>query len=363
MSDKEIVRWVQTELHAIVGFSDRNISEYIVSLASKAKSVSELVKKVVANDIPDNPATQQFCRQLFAKLPHSGNAVAKNTGKKSTNADLIRESETYGLLGDEDDSLKDDVKKEITMKKKKRDRTSHDIDSSKQPEDKIKHKSKSKSRLYEKGDSSEDETVIKRSAPKIIATKEVVTESDELQIKMDADIAERDAFVARIMEKEEIKTKKLAEKGLTTEQLKELATTGSISSAQDSMSTVEQLREISRQHYLEKREEKELKLLEMGMRDEDDLFDGVEMSKEELKRREVQKQILSLATDKYRFSYKDDGYHMPDGYEDANGRIDKAKREAALTVRYEEEPSLKTEQEQWEEDRVKQSTYKYEFKI
>ena len=30
------------------------------------------------------------------------------------------------------------------------------------------------------------------------------------------------------------------------------------------MSAVQQLREISRQHYLEKREEKELKLLEMG---------------------------------------------------------------------------------------------------
>lgn len=33
---------------------------------------------------------------------------------------------------------------------------------------------------------------------------------------------------------------------------------------QEALSTVEQLREISRQHYLEKREEKELKLLEMG---------------------------------------------------------------------------------------------------
>ena len=32
----------------------------------------------------------------------------------------------------------------------------------------------------------------------------------------------------------------------------------------ENLSTVEQLREISRQHYLEKREEKELKLLEMG---------------------------------------------------------------------------------------------------
>jgi hypothetical protein len=33
-------------------------------------------------------------------------------------------------------------------------------------------------------------------------------------------------------------------------------------------STIDMLREISRQHYLEKREENELKLLELGMKDD-----------------------------------------------------------------------------------------------
>lgn len=93
----------------------------------------------------------------------------------------------------------------------------------------------------------------------------------------------------------------------------------------------------------------------LGMRDEDDLFEGVNMTREELKKREIQKQILSMAKDKYRFNYKDEGYHMPEGYVDANGRIDKAKREGALTARYEAEEQVKTEQEQWEEDRVKVS--------
>lgn len=98
------------------------------------------------------------------------------------------------------------------------------------------------------------------------------------------------------------------------------------------------------------------------MRDEEDLFEGVVMTKEELKRREVQQQILTMAKDKYRFNYKDEGYHMPDGYEDANGRIDKAKREAVLTSRYEEDETVKTEQDQWEEDQVKKSTMNYTAK-
>ena len=84
----------------------------------------------------------------------------------------------------------------------------------------------------------------------------------------------------------------------------------------------------------------------VGMRDDEDLFGGISMSKEELKKKDIQMKILSMAKDKHRFNYKDEGYHMPDGYVDAKGRIDKAKREGALTARYEEEEQPKTEQVQ-----------------
>lgn len=94
-------------------------------------------------------------------------------------------------------------------------------------------KTKSKAlRSYEKDDeSSEEETVIKRSAPKIIMeTNEMqLTEAEALQKKMDSDIEERNAFVSRMQEREDLKTKKIVEKGLTSEQISELATRGSIS--------------------------------------------------------------------------------------------------------------------------------------
>jgi len=41
---------------------------------------------------------------------------------------------------------------------------------------------------------------------------------------------------------------------------------------------------------------------------------------------------------------------MPDTYEDDEGRLDKDKRMAVLTKRYEEEKLTVTEQEQWEID-------------
>ena len=118
---------------------------------------------------------------------------------------------------------------------------------------------------------------------------------------------------------------------------------------------INQLREISRQHYLEKREEKELKLLELTLRDEKDLFDNEELTKEERNRYEVNKKILAFSKDKNRFSYQDDSYKLPDSYEDSDGRIDKKKREAVLTNRYIEEVQVKSEQELWEESQMKTS--------
>lgn len=199
-------------------------------------------------------------------------------------------------------------------------------------------------------DESEDDTKV--------VTKESRENSKEIDDKVnisgiDKDIAERDAFVARMLEKDEKKTKKQAsqEAGLSSKDIQELATKGTIKA--NDKSAIEQLREISRQHYLEKRESKELKLLEMSMKDEDDLFDGMNLTAEERKRREINNKILTMAKDRHRFSYKDDGYHMPDTYEDERGLVDKNKREAALTARYEVEEEVKAEQEIWEEEQSK----------
>ena len=179
---------------------------------------------------------------------------------------------------------------------------------------------------------------------------------------MDKDIQERDAFIERMLERDEKKTKHKDKpsNGLTASQIQELATRGSISSSNKDKKVVDSLRELSRQQYLEKREEKEIKLLEMSMKDEEYLFEGIELTKEEKRRLEVNKNIISMAKDKHRFNYKDDGYKMPDAYEDAEtGRINKRKRDGVLTARYEAEEVLKSEQEIWEEDQVHKSLLKF----
>jgi pre-mRNA-splicing factor ATP-dependent RNA helicase DHX16 len=114
------------------------------------------------------------------------------------------------------------------------------------------------------------------------------------------------------LEKEDQRTKKLqaaSEGGLSVEEIKELATKGTLASkkSKDVKSAIDMFREISRQEYLTKREEKELKLLEQSVRDEEYLFEGVPLTAEEQRQLDINKQILKMAKDKYRFKYKEDG--------------------------------------------------------
>ena len=72
-------------------------------------------------------------------------------------------------------------------------------------------------------------------------------------------------------------------------------------------SSLQELREISRQQYLEKREKKELQLLEKSLKDEEYLFDDVKLSKDEYRINKLNTRIIGLAQDKDRFHYNDQG--------------------------------------------------------
>jgi pre-mRNA-splicing factor ATP-dependent RNA helicase DHX16 len=347
---KETVKWVGDQLHGLVGYSEKNMAEYIVGVASKSKTPTDLFNKLIADDIPQSSQLQQFCWQLFGKIPRTDSRKGEKT---VSNADLLRQSESYTTVEMEDEEhLSVETSSKKSHKESKKPRSGESSKSKSESRDSSK---RPRRRNRDESDSSDDETIIRRKAKS--AEDDVADTKDTIEdpsAEIDKDIEERDAFVARLLERDDGKTKKLGEKGgLTAEQIQELATRGQISASSKDKNVVNRLREISRQHYLKKREEKELKLLELGLRDDEYLFEDVELTAEEKQRKDLNKKIISMARDKYRFDEKDDGYHMPDGYEDERGRVNKEKRDAVLTTRYEEEEELKTEQEQWEEDQVK----------
>lgn len=193
---------------------------------------------------------------------------------------------------------------------------------------------------------------------------------DELEEKLSPeeaerrrDLAERDAFAERVRQRDEEKTMRRKrpldadeagrEGTLTAEELAELATRGTVSEKSSLNTKLNRLRELSRQEYLKKREEKELELLSQQIKDEDILFEEGERTGKEKEQTLLMQRILETAKAR---SQKEtvDGYQIPDSYEEVDDEGNRVrKKEDLLTDRYEEEENFRTEQEIWEETQVK----------
>lgn len=389
MTSKETIKWAAGQLHNLLGYSDNNLAEYICALARKSKSPSDLRTRLIENDIEDSLSALTFCQQLYAAIhqtsiatpkiastgafsnsmtmsTHGNIALAKpvEQGLKNSSSSRQRAPQEYDLVDmDEQEQIYIQENHEHTYKRSKdkvKDKVKDDVrDSSVRTAG---HRERERDRHVRKhdkernSDTEEDPTQVRKRAKdrdnKEMSKKDIVkplslsakTPADgevsgvgdvELdpaaEKKLDEDIRERDEFVARLLEREEQRTKKLEPQGLTAAQLKELATRGTVSSTDRGTTAIDMLREVSRQQYLAKREDKELKLLELSLRDEDYLFEDVPLTEEERRRREVNERVLQMARDKQRFDYKEQGFSLSAGYEDPDtGLIDKAKREAAL---------------------------------
>jgi pre-mRNA-splicing factor ATP-dependent RNA helicase DHX16 len=77
-----------------------------------------------------------------------------------------------------------------------------------------------------------------------------------------------------------------------------------------------------------------------------------------MRRYEANKGLLELALQRVsKADLNPDVYRMPDSFETSEGRLDLAKREAALTARYKPEEKVKGEQETWEEGQIRAAAH------
>ncbi|GLE00390.1 hypothetical protein PINS_up009147 [Pythium insidiosum] len=184
------------------------------------------------------------------------------------------------------------------------------------------------------------------------------------------DREERDAFAERLRQRDEERTKRkrrlsdddadAARGGLTREEIAQLSARGAATSTTSSAvdDKLARLRELSRQEYLKKREEKELTLLEQQLKDEDVLFGDEARTAAELQQVELSRRILETAKARAK-PEQVEGYQLPDAYDevdDEGRRVRKKNKDELLTDRYEEEEVFRTEQEVWEETQVKAAT-------
>ncbi|KAK7233896.1 ATP-dependent RNA helicase [Aureococcus anophagefferens] len=181
--------------------------------------------------------------------------------------------------------------------------------------------------------------------------------ADKRDAELDDDVAERDELVLRMRERDEARTRRLAgDEGLSADQVAELATRGDVDPLADE-DDVRLMRKYARQAYLDKWEAKQLDLLQAEVDQEEQLFGDEAVTAEEKHQHELSKKILAMARDRARFEAKDDGYHVPDAYEDARrGDMTLAEaREKTLNARYEEEAEPLTEQELWDAEQQRRA--------
>ena len=64
--------WVKNQLFDVLGFAEKNLVGYTVSLAKKSKSEGDLLGNLAALDVPTNERTKQFARELMARAGGGG---------------------------------------------------------------------------------------------------------------------------------------------------------------------------------------------------------------------------------------------------------------------------------------------------
>jgi len=164
-------------------------------------------------------------------------------------------------------------------------------------------------------------------------------EVDEEEEAARRDILERDALAERLRDKDMGKKK---DKDRRRE------------SERDSKLDIADLRLMSRQKYLEKRNPEQLALLRRQVEEETaELESGVKLSRAEVAQFAKNREVLRLAEELAQVDSHEDGYVIPEDYITEKGKIDKKRKHDALYKRYAEKDDFVTEHEAWDREAAK----------
>lgn len=326
--------WVSDQLHDILGYSHKTLAEYIVALAKTAKSPDALLSKLASSDVPVNARTQKFARDLLAKVPRKKKAKTYQKREKAIK-DALRRNQTFELLEDEDD----DGLRTSTPKRRKKDKKSNE-----------RREKKSKKKT------AEGEAHVFRRRKKEKKRDTAAEEEKEKKRLRDEDREEKEAYEERLLKKEEEKTRKV---GVNKKREKEAAKKRAMTE-DEMLGAVPDLRDKSRREYLKLREGQMVTLMKKGIEDEQFLFgDGEKLTAAEKRRTRMEAKLIELVEQRGDLTIEEKGYQVPEGFINDDGKIDKDKKFAVLTKRYEDETRQKSEQERWEEAQVKKALQKY----
>ncbi|KAM6472569.1 pre-mRNA-splicing factor ATP-dependent RNA helicase DHX16 isoform 1-T1 [Liasis olivaceus] len=338
----ELERWVSSQLHTLLGLSERHVVAFMVGLAQRSRTPEDLLARLEETETlrVTDPSARAFAQQLWERIPHQVPQERPARLAEQQALALQQKNRSYTLLEDSDD---EETGKATAAQSSKR----HHL--SRGPEGKQRKRHKHlRQRKEEEEDKDSDE---KPSGDDMgqIPEEESEDEWDRSERERLQDLEERDAFAERVKRKDKEKTRNILER--SDKKAYEEAQKRLKMAEEDKKFIIPELRKKSRREYLAKREKDKMEDLEAEIADEEYLFSEQELTALEQQELEYKRKVRDLAK-----QYKQAGeqekmeksnrYYMPE--ESRSKRIPDHYDEPQT----EDHMAPRDEQRRWEEDHI-----------
>ncbi|XP_010461072.1 PREDICTED: pre-mRNA-splicing factor ATP-dependent RNA helicase DEAH1 [Camelina sativa] len=344
MASNDLKTWVSDKLMVLLGYSQTAVVNYLIAMAKKTKSPTELVGELVDYGFSSSGETRSFAEEIFARVPRKNTGVNLYQQHEAEAAMLVRKQQTYALLDADDDEEEVVVEKRSSASESRK-------------SDKGKKRFRKKSGQSDESDGEvavrEDSRHVRR---KVSEDEDDGSESEEERVR---DQKEREELEQHLRDRDTARTRKLTEQKLSKKEQEEAVRRANALEKDD----LNSLRKVSRQEYLKKREQKKLDELRDEIEDEQYLFGGEKLTETELREFRYKKELYDLV--KKRTQDEDDveEYRIPDAY-DQDGGVDQEKRFSVAVQRYKDLDSTEkmnpfAEQEAWEDHQIGKATLKF----
>lgn len=361
--------WISDQLHSVVGFTTPAIVDYLIAQAAAptatAQQLAAFLQQSATNSSGDKAvAVQTFARELIERVPKKATTAVRGTAadEERRKREAARRNESYTMVeesGMEEEEehrrkLKEARQREkdtrATEKVKRRDRRSHSSDE--EDERPAKRQESEKERKEERMDEQKDEKKDSNDGEDDVIAN--MTAAETVEYRKQQDRQARDAFIARLAERDRAKTKHVADKGANQRSREDSELS---EMTQDEMrALLPQLRRKAREQYLTRREQQQLQLLQLTLEDEQGRWREEELTETERRELSRRRKLLELAQQRKGLSDEVAVYRMPEAYVREDGSEDLQKRQAVLERRYVEEKKGESEYEGWEREQSKKSS-------
>ncbi|XP_029441460.1 pre-mRNA-splicing factor ATP-dependent RNA helicase DHX16 isoform X2 [Rhinatrema bivittatum] len=324
--------WVQEQLHALLGLSERHVAQFLVGTARRCSSPEELLRRLRDTGALEMDARMEaFAGQLWSKVPRAQPAERPARAAEREALAMQQKNRSYTLLDSEESGGETEgvPRRQGGQRAEKRKR---------------KHLRKRR-----EASSSESEPEKKTSSRSASPQKDSDDEWERAEQERLRDLEERDAFAERVKQKDRERTRHVVER--SDKKAYEEAQKRLKLAEEDRKKMVPELRKKSRRDYLTKREKEKLEDLEAEIADEEYLFADQQLTEKERRDLEYRRKVRDLAKDYKKAGEqekmeKSQRYYMPE-----------ETRRKQIPDRYEEPVSEekfapRDEQNRWEEDHM-----------